>query len=76
MECSKEKRGKSFTKQAVKRVGALAETMPDLAKEWHPTKMEHYRLMIFRRDGLSQSGGFAHNVATNGKQVLTIVKKA
>ena len=38
MECSKEKRGKSFTKQAVKRVGALAETMPDLAKEWHPTK--------------------------------------
>ncbi len=37
-ECSKSRRGKSFTKQVVKRVGSLAETMPDLAKEWHPTK--------------------------------------
>lgn len=37
-ECSKKRRGISFTKQIVKRVGSLAETMPDLAKEWHPTK--------------------------------------
>lgn len=37
-ECSKRRRGVSFTKQVVKRVGSLAETMPDLAKEWHPTK--------------------------------------
>lgn len=39
-ECSKKRRGISFTKQVVKRVGSLAETMPDLAKEWHPTKNE------------------------------------
>lgn len=37
-ECSKKRRGASFTKQVVKRVGSLAETMPDLAKEWHPSK--------------------------------------
>ena len=37
-ECSKRRRGVSFTKQVVKRVGSLAETIPDLAKEWHPTK--------------------------------------
>lgn len=37
-ECSKSRRGKTFTKQVVRRVGSLAETMPDLAKEWHPTK--------------------------------------
>ena len=37
-ECSKRRQGVSFTKQVVKRVGSLAETMPDLAKEWHPTK--------------------------------------
>lgn len=37
-ECSKSRRGVSFTKQVVRRVGSLAETMPDLAKEWHPTK--------------------------------------
>lgn len=37
-ECSKSRRGVSFTKQVVKRVGSLAETMPELAKEWHPTK--------------------------------------
>lgn len=36
--CSKSRRGISFTKQVVNRVGSLAETMPDLAKEWHPTK--------------------------------------
>ena len=32
------RRGTSFTKQVVKRVGSLAETMPNLAKEWHPQK--------------------------------------
>ena len=37
-ECSKSRRGVSFTKQVVKRVGSLAETMPNLAKEWHPIK--------------------------------------
>ena len=37
-ECSKRRQGVSFTKQVVKRVGSLAETMSDLAKEWHPTK--------------------------------------
>ena len=37
-ECSKSRRGTSFTKQVVKRVGSLAETMPNLAKEWHPQK--------------------------------------
>lgn len=37
-ECSKRRRGITYTKQVVKRVGSLAETMPDLAKEWHPTK--------------------------------------
>ncbi|MFB2011403.1 zinc-ribbon domain-containing protein [Flintibacter sp. P01028] len=37
-ECSKSRRGTTYTKQVAKRVGSLAETMPDLAKEWHPTK--------------------------------------
>lgn len=37
-ECSKKKRGIAYTKQVVKQVGSLAETRPDLAKEWHPTK--------------------------------------
>ncbi len=37
-ECSKHRRGTTYTRQVVKRVGSLAETMPDLAKEWHPTK--------------------------------------
>lgn len=37
-ECSKIRQGVTFTKQVAKRVGSLAETMPDLAKEWHPTK--------------------------------------
>ena len=36
--CSKKRRGKSFTKGVVQRVGSLAETMPELAKEWHPIK--------------------------------------
>ena len=35
-ECSKIRQGVTFTKKVV--VGSLAETMPDLAKEWHPTK--------------------------------------
>lgn len=37
-ECSKARRGASFTKKVVKQVGSLAETNPDLAREWHPTK--------------------------------------
>ena len=37
-ECSKKHRGKSFTQGVVKKVGSLAETMPELSKEWHPTK--------------------------------------
>lgn len=37
-ECSKIHQGKTFTKLRVKQRGSLAETMPDLAKEWHPTK--------------------------------------
>ena len=37
-ECSKIRQGVAFAKKVVKRVGSLAETMPDLAKEWHPTK--------------------------------------
>ena len=36
--CSRSKRGEAFTKSKVKKVGSLAETMPELAKEWHPTK--------------------------------------
>jgi hypothetical protein len=34
----KKHRGKSFTQGVVKKVGSLAETMPELSKEWHPTK--------------------------------------
>jgi rubrerythrin len=37
-ECSKIKRGKAFTKGVVLERGSLAETNPELAKEWHPTK--------------------------------------
>ena len=37
-ECSKIRQGVTFHIKVVKRVGSLAETMPDLAKEWHPTK--------------------------------------
>ena len=37
-ECSKKHRGRSFTQGVVKKVGSLAETMPELAKEWHPIK--------------------------------------
>ena len=36
--CAQKHRGQSFTKGVVARVGSLAETMPELAKEWHPTK--------------------------------------
>jgi hypothetical protein len=36
--CSKKRRGKTFTKGVVARVGSMAETMPELAKEWHPDK--------------------------------------
>lgn len=34
----KKHRGRSFTQGVVKKVGSLAETMPELAKEWHPIK--------------------------------------
>ena len=37
-ECSKELRGKSFTKSKVAERGSLADNNPMLAKEWHPTK--------------------------------------
>ena len=37
-ECSKKQKGKTFTKGVVLKVGSLAETFPELAKEWHPTK--------------------------------------
>ena len=37
-ECSKMKRGKSFTRSKVRERGSLAEVNPELAKEWHPTK--------------------------------------
>ena len=37
-ECSKIQKGKTFTKLRVKQRGSLAENMPELAKEWHPTK--------------------------------------
>jgi len=37
-ECSKVQQGKTFTKLRVRQRGALAEKMPELAKEWHPTK--------------------------------------
>lgn len=37
-ECSKIKRGKTFTKAKVLERGSLAENNPELAKEWHPTK--------------------------------------
>lgn len=36
--CSREQQGKTFTKGVVKKVGSLAETNPELAEEWHPTK--------------------------------------
>ena len=36
--CGSIKRGKEFTKLRVMQRGSLAEKMPELAKEWHPTK--------------------------------------
>ena len=36
--CSKVQQGKTFTKLRVRQRGSLAETMPNLVKEWHPTK--------------------------------------
>ena len=36
--CAKVQRGKTFTKSVVDKVGSLAEKMPELVKEWHPTK--------------------------------------
>ena len=36
--CSKVQGGESLRKLSVKRKGSLKENMPELAKEWHPTK--------------------------------------
>ena len=36
--CANVQSGKTFTKGVVAKVGSLAEKMPELAKEWHPTK--------------------------------------
>lgn len=36
--CSKIRQGRTFTMGIVKKVGSLAETMPEIAKQWHPTK--------------------------------------
>ena len=36
--CSKVHQGKTFTKLMVKRRGSLADNMPELISEWHPTK--------------------------------------
>lgn len=36
--CSREQQGKTFTKGVVNKVGSLVEMMPELSKEWHPTK--------------------------------------
>ena len=37
-ECSKIKRGQSFTERCVAERGSLADNNPALAQEWHPTK--------------------------------------
>ena len=37
-DCGKIQKGKTFTKLRVKQRGSLAETMPHLIEEWHPTK--------------------------------------
>lgn len=37
-ECSKIQKGKAITKRLVQQQGSLAEKMPELAPEWHPTK--------------------------------------
>ena len=37
-ECSKKRRGRTFTKGVVSKVGSLLETHPYIAKDWHPTK--------------------------------------
>lgn len=36
--CSNIEKGKAITRNRVKEIGSLAETMPELAKQWHPTK--------------------------------------
>lgn len=36
--CAKKQSGKTFTKGLVNKIGSLAEKIPELAKEWHPTK--------------------------------------
>ncbi len=37
-KCADAVRGSNFTKICVKKKGSLAETMPELVDEWHPTK--------------------------------------
>ncbi len=37
-ECSKFQQGKAYVKLCVNKRGSLAEKVPELAKEWHPTK--------------------------------------
>ncbi len=36
--CSRFLRGRKFTKEMANKIGSLAKTLPELAKEWHPTK--------------------------------------
>ena len=36
--CARALQGKTFTKEMANKIGSLAKTMPELAKEWHPTK--------------------------------------
>ena len=36
--CARAVSGQTFIKGVVSKVGSLAETMPDLVKQWHPTK--------------------------------------
>lgn len=36
--CAKDHARETFAKRVVKKLGSLADTMPNLAKEWHPTK--------------------------------------
>ena len=36
--CALKRSGKTFTRNLIRKIGSLADTMPTLAKEWHPTK--------------------------------------
>lgn len=65
----KKHRGRSFTQGVVKKVGSLAETMPELAKEWHPIKNGDLTPNDITAGNSNLSGGFVRNAVTNGKQV-------